>query len=107
MQESLKYVTVRALKWTFLETVASRGLQFIVGVILARLLFPEQFGLIAMLAIFIAIAQCFLDSGFAAAGFAAAAPTAGAATAGVRLEARVDWSSPGIGVGSGGVKTFG
>ncbi|HOV64208.1 MAG TPA: oligosaccharide flippase family protein, partial [Spirochaetia bacterium] len=67
MQESLKYVTVRALKWTFLETVASRGLQFIVGVILARLLFPEQFGLIAMLAIFIAIAQCFLDSGFAAA----------------------------------------
>lgn len=67
MQESLKYVTVRALKWTFLETVASRGMQFIVGVILARLLFPEQFGLIAMLAIFIAIAQCFLDSGFAAA----------------------------------------
>jgi teichuronic acid exporter len=65
--ESLKSITVHALKWTFLETVVSRGLQFVVGVVLARLLFPEQFGLIAMLAIFMAIAQCFLDSGFAAA----------------------------------------
>ena len=64
LADSLKSVTLRALKWTFLETIASRGVQFVVGIVLARLLFPEQFGLIAMLTIFIAVAQCFLDSGF-------------------------------------------
>jgi O-antigen/teichoic acid export membrane protein len=34
---------------------------------LARLLFPEQFGLIGMLAIFMAISQAFLESGFGSA----------------------------------------
>jgi O-antigen/teichoic acid export membrane protein len=42
-------------------------LRFVIGIILARLLFPEQFGLIGMLLIFMAVAQTFLDSGFGAA----------------------------------------
>ena len=41
--------------------------QFVVGIVLARLLLPEDFGLIGMLVIFMAIAQAFLDSGFGAA----------------------------------------
>jgi O-antigen/teichoic acid export membrane protein len=41
-----------------------QGIQFIISIILARLLLPEQFGLIAMLMIFMAIAQAFIDSGF-------------------------------------------
>lgn len=40
------------------------GSQIIVQIILARLLLPEQFGLIAMLTILIAVAQSFVDSGF-------------------------------------------
>jgi O-antigen/teichoic acid export membrane protein len=44
-----------------------RGLQFIIGIVMARLLLPEQFGLIGMLTIFMAVAQSFLDSGFGAA----------------------------------------
>jgi len=44
-----------------------RSVQFVIGIILARLLLPEQFGLIGMLTIFIAVGQCFLDSGFGAA----------------------------------------
>jgi O-antigen/teichoic acid export membrane protein len=44
-----------------------RGVQFIVGIVLARLLMPEQFGLIGMLTIFIIVAQSFIDSGFVAA----------------------------------------
>jgi teichuronic acid exporter len=65
--DSLKSQTIRALSWTFLEFIVARGIQFAIGIVLARLLFPEQFGLIGMLTIFMAVAQSFLDSGFGAA----------------------------------------
>ena len=67
MTDNLRHRTVRALFWSFFQTVAQRGVQFIIGIILARLLFPEQFGLIAMLTIFIAVIRAFMDSGFGAA----------------------------------------
>lgn len=67
MADNLRQKTVNALSWSFLQTLAQRGLQFAIGIVLARLLFPEQFGLIGMLAIFIAVIQAFLDSGFGAA----------------------------------------
>ena len=67
MTDNLQQKTVRALVWSFFEAIALRGVQFAVGIVLARLLFPEQFGLIGMLTIFTAVAQAFLDSGFGAA----------------------------------------
>jgi O-antigen/teichoic acid export membrane protein len=67
MQENLQQKTMRALFWSFVEGAGQRGVQFIIGIVLARLLFPEQFGLIGMLAIFMAVSQSFLDSGFGAA----------------------------------------
>jgi teichuronic acid exporter len=67
MADSLQQKTLYALSWSLIETVASRGVQFVIGIILARLLFPEQFGLIGMLTIFIAVIRTFLDSGFGAA----------------------------------------
>ncbi len=67
MTESLKHKTLRALSWSFLEAIGMQGLRFIIGLVLARLLLPEQFGLIAMLMIFIAVSQALLDSGFGAA----------------------------------------
>lgn len=42
-------------------------MQFVVGIILARILSPREFGLIGMLTIFIAISQSFIDSGFSSA----------------------------------------
>jgi teichuronic acid exporter len=65
--ESLKCRTIRALSWSFLESIGLQGVRFVIGIILARILIPEQFGLIGMLTIFIAVAQTFLDSGFGAA----------------------------------------
>ena len=50
-----------------MNIVFTYGIQLAVGIILARLLSPEQFGLIGMTAIFTAIAQSFVDSGFSAA----------------------------------------
>jgi teichuronic acid exporter len=67
MVDNLKQKTLSALSWSFIESIAARSVQFIVGIILARLLFPEQFGLIGMLTIFMAVSQTFLDSGFGSA----------------------------------------
>ena len=64
MSDGLKNKTLHALFWSFFERIGQQGIQFIIGIILARLLLPEQFGLIAMLTIFMAIAQSFINSGF-------------------------------------------
>ena len=66
-KDSLKSKTLHALSWSFVEGIGTRSVQFVIGLILARLLFPEQFGLIAMLYVFIAVANTFIESGFGAA----------------------------------------
>jgi teichuronic acid exporter len=62
--ENLTGKTIKGLSWNLLEGVGIQVLQFVPTVILARLLAPEQFGLIGMLTLFIALATTFLDSGF-------------------------------------------
>jgi O-antigen/teichoic acid export membrane protein len=64
MSDGLKHKTLIAFFWSFFERIGQQGIQFIISIILARLLLPEDFGLIAMLMIFMAIAQSFIDSGF-------------------------------------------
>jgi len=61
---NLKQKTVSGLTWSFIDNFAKLGITFIVGIILARLLEPREFGLIGMTTIFIAISQSFIDSGF-------------------------------------------
>lgn len=60
----LRKKTVAALFWSFSELFISQGIQIIILVILARLLTPEHFGLIAMVSIFLAIGNSIIDSGF-------------------------------------------
>lgn len=64
MAESLKRKTVKGVAWSTLERFSVAGVNFIFGLILARLLMPTDYGAIAMLSIFMAIAQTFIDSGF-------------------------------------------
>jgi teichuronic acid exporter len=61
---TLKEKTISGLKWSFADNFVNQGLQFAFGIILARLLSPKEFGLIGMLAIFIAVSQSFIESGF-------------------------------------------
>lgn len=61
---TLKQKTVSGVIWSIIDSFASNGIQFIVGIILARILSPREFGLIGMLTIFIALSQSFIDSGF-------------------------------------------
>ena len=65
--DSLKKQTVMSVVWSAIERFASQGIQFIMNIILARILVPGDFGLIAMLSIFMSIAQTFVDSGFGSA----------------------------------------
>ena len=60
----LKQKTVTGIIWSFIDTLADQGITFISGIILARILSPEEFGLIGMITVFIAISQSFINSGF-------------------------------------------
>jgi len=64
---NLKQKTISGLTWSFIDNFAQKGLTFIIGIILARLLSPAEFGLIGMIAIFIAVSESFINSGFGAA----------------------------------------
>ena len=61
---SLKNKTVKGVGWSALENVIRMGITFVVSIILARLLSPEEYGLIGILTIFIAIFNAIVDSGF-------------------------------------------
>ena len=50
--------------WSALENVTRLGITFVVSIVLARLLSPEEYGLIGILTIFIAIFNAIVDSGF-------------------------------------------
>ncbi len=60
----LKKRTATGVIWKFLETLAKRGVGIIVTLLLARFLVPDDFGLIAMMAVFLGLAGQLMDSGF-------------------------------------------
>lgn len=64
MTKSLKKKIVSGFLWQALDRVGTQGLQFVILVILARLLMPETFGVIAIMTACIALCQVFVDSGF-------------------------------------------
>ncbi|KFN38398.1 lipopolysaccharide biosynthesis protein [Smithella sp. F21] len=64
MSLNLKQKTISGFTWSFIESIIGQGITFFVGIILARLLSPQEFGLIGMLTIFIALSQLLTDSGF-------------------------------------------
>lgn len=64
MEQSLKDKAVKGVGWTAAETVMRYGVSFVVGVILARLLSPDEYGLIGILTVFIAIFEVIINAGF-------------------------------------------
>lgn len=62
---SIKQQATQSVFWSAVERFSVQGIQFLLSLIIARLLLPSDYGLIAMLSIFMAIAQTFIDSGFA------------------------------------------
>lgn len=64
MAESLKRKTVKGVVWSAVERFSVQGVQFLVTLVIARILDPKDFGLVGMLTIFLAVAQSLIDSGF-------------------------------------------
>lgn len=64
MEDSLKNKTVKGIVWSSIERFSVQGIQFLVMIVMARLLTPKDYGLVGMVAIFIAVAQSLVDSGF-------------------------------------------
>lgn len=56
--------TVNTVVWSGVERLSVQGIQFVLTLIIARLVQPSDYGLIAIVGIFLAIAQTFVDSGF-------------------------------------------
>ncbi len=67
MGDSLKDKAINGATWKFLERTANQLMQFGVGIVLARLLDPSDYGIVGLLAIFFALATTLLDSGFGSA----------------------------------------
>lgn len=65
--KSLKKKTLGGFIWRFAERCGAQGVQFVVSIILARLLMPEAFGTISLMMVFINILSVFIDSGMGSA----------------------------------------
>lgn len=61
---SIKNQAAKGVMWNAIERFSSQGIQFVLTIVIARLLSPGDYGLVAMLGIFMAIAQTMVDSGF-------------------------------------------
>jgi len=61
MTNSLKEKALSGIVWKFFETALSSVIGFVISVVLARLLSPSDYGLIGMMAIFIALSQLFFS----------------------------------------------
>lgn len=63
-QDNLKQKTKKGLYWSAASNFANQGMRFVFGLILARLLSPDAYGVIGMLTVFLCIVQVFIDCGF-------------------------------------------
>ena len=61
---SIKNQAAKGVMWNAIERFSTQGMQFVLTIVIARILSPDDYGLVAMLGIFMAIAQTLVDSGF-------------------------------------------
>ena len=64
MAESLKHKTVKGLGWSALDNAARYGMQFVIGIVLARLLSPADYGLLGLTGIFTVVCTALVNGGF-------------------------------------------
>lgn len=62
--KGLKDKAIKGVGWSTLDTICGQGVTFMVGLVLARLLSPTEYGLIGIILIFVNISNTIVDSGF-------------------------------------------
>lgn len=65
--QTLKDKVSRGFWWSSIERFSIQGIQFIVGILIARILTPGDYGLMGMIMVFLALSQVLIDSGFSTA----------------------------------------
>ena len=63
-QESLKSKTIKGTAWSAADAFLGQGVTFLVGIVLARMLSPDEYGLIGICLIFNTVLSGIVDSGF-------------------------------------------
>lgn len=66
-KENLKQQTKKGLYWSFFNQFANYGMQFCVGIVMARLLSPSDYGITALPAVFMAVAYIIQNGGLSGA----------------------------------------
>ena len=64
MSRSLKNKTVKGVGWSAIDNVVQTGVTFLVSIVLARLLSPDDYGLIGIVAIFTTVSTALINGGF-------------------------------------------
>ena len=63
-EPSLKNKAVNGVGWSAADAILGQGVTFLIGIVLARLLSPTEYGLIGIISIFIVVLNGVVDSGF-------------------------------------------
>ena len=63
-KQSLKDKTVKGVAWSGIDNIARTGVTFVVSIVLARLLSPDDYGLIGIITIFTAVCTVIVNGGF-------------------------------------------
>lgn len=66
-EQSLKNKTIKGLVWNAIDNFAGLGIQFLIGIVLARLLSPSEYGIIGLITVFLAVSEAFVTAGFGSA----------------------------------------
>ena len=64
MNEDKKRTAGRSFLFKLAESVGTQGVSFVVGLVLARLLSPDDYGVLTLLMVFIALSRVFVQNGF-------------------------------------------
>ena len=67
MSENIRAKAVKGAGWSLTDSVLSQGITFLVGLVLANLLSPEEYGMIGIMMILVALSNSIVDSGFSSA----------------------------------------
>jgi O-antigen/teichoic acid export membrane protein len=62
--QNLRGKAISGISWSFISHISQTIISFVMGLILARLLSPTEYGLVGMASVFIILSYVFVDSGF-------------------------------------------
>lgn len=60
----LKEKAINGIAWNTIQSLSNKSISFLFLIVMARLLLPADYGMVGMLAIFIALADAFVNCGF-------------------------------------------